>query len=254
MRNVPSSSPEPGVGSVRLQVMIPTLGTFLREINVLTAVFALTKRAMTGKFRLLLDGVGQRPLLNARVTRRKCVVFCRRKAEPTRWGIRSITPFQSSETLSMKRLFHILAFTLACIASVAGCSRPGADQGRGEDNVPTPSLRADTGQICLPTFTAVAPEPIEVWSGHWKFGVDAFLIGCEAELASLSSSDRNLVAQRLRQVVEEEGLPFFMRHQTPEFRKRFVKEAGEELTRKAFNDVVVVSRYSIEHEPVLPDR
>jgi hypothetical protein len=110
----------------------------------------------------------------------------------------------------------------------------------------TEKLTLSPAAPCEPTFLKVSEQPLEAWAGDWKFGFDAFLIGCDSELKQVRDSDRTIIIQYLIERVEEEGLPFFSESRS---RSPLVSNINSAIKHEALTDILIVRRYSIEHDP-----
>jgi hypothetical protein len=156
-----------------------------------------------------------------------------------------------------RKCFLLPAAQLLSAIVLLGCGQSVArgEQARGTltrtASASAPELLAE--ESCRPTFLKIADQPLEVWAGYWKFGFDAYLVGCATDLHRVTTGDRAVVADYLKVLVQEKGLPFFMQHQDQAFRNRLVSELNAKLGHRALSDILIVSRYSIEHEPA-PDR
>jgi len=106
-----------------------------------------------------------------------------------------------------------------------------------------------TREDCRPTFVKVNEKPIEVTTGAWRFGVDAFLIGCEADLTDLTAEDRESVVDFVASEIEKASLAFFSASRNPVRRAAWVEQINAGLDTEVVTDLLVVGLYSAEHRP-----
>lgn len=106
-----------------------------------------------------------------------------------------------------------------------------------------------TREDCRPTFVKVNEKPIEVTTGAWRFGVDAFLIGCEADLTELTAEDRESVVDFVASEIEKASLAFFSASRNPVRRAAWVEQINAGLDAEGVTDLLVVGLYSAEHRP-----
>lgn len=140
------------------------------------------------------------------------------------------------------------------VVTFLGCDRSGAwPEKEPPDTLHPASAIARRGgeDSCRPTFLKVTDKPLEVGSGHWKFGFDAFLVGCGVDLSQVTIRDRTRIAGHLSGLVKEQGLAFFAGNQSKLIREKLVEHLNGLLGRQVLGDLLIIPRYSIEHEPVL---
>lgn len=142
-------------------------------------------------------------------------------------------------------LSALKAISWAGLVLIIGC---------GVNATPDPNPSASARQTpaedqCEPTFLRLNEKPMEVWSGSWRFGFDAFLVGCQGDLSQVTEEDRQKVADHLQERVREGGLSFFAGQHERDSRKELVANLNAALDGPTLSDILTVIRYSIEHEP-----
>jgi hypothetical protein len=133
----------------------------------------------------------------------------------------------------------LLFLTCACICEGGGASSPTSKA------VPRSPV---VGQgVCRPSFTPVAEEAIVArLDPAIEFGARAVLIGCETDLASISSAEKFRIAQFVRQVLVKEHYVLSRETFDSGFRSSMVREINALLPRPVVTDVVVFGIYSKE--------
>lgn len=138
---------------------------------------------------------------------------------------------------------RLYLLVLLSLMALSGCT-----EGTALDEQLPGTAGKRTEQDCRPTFLHVSQKPIEVWVGHWKIGFEAFLVGCSAELGRIEPLELEAVENHLKSLIQTKGMPTAAQSQDSSFRSRLVSEVNE-VTGSDVSDVLLLTRYSIEHEP-----
>jgi hypothetical protein len=133
----------------------------------------------------------------------------------------------------------------SCRQNISQPERPDHRDASASSSPPPTSV----GQSCEPTFLKVSDEALVTWSGFWKIGFDVYLIGCKAELKAISSRERQLISERVQEKVRMSGRSFIIQQQEEKARANLAAELDSVIGRGRIKDVLMIIRYSIEHEP-----
>jgi hypothetical protein len=103
-----------------------------------------------------------------------------------------------------------------------------------------PSVAAGAEE-CVPSFRWVAEAPVTARAdgGNWAMSMEAALIGCDAQLASITPAEQGAILELLKKIILEEHYKLLARRNHTSFRAAVVARINQLLKRPSVTDFLV---------------
>jgi len=143
----------------------------------------------------------------------------------------------------------ILSFFLmcACTSKNSGISSS-TSRAATPIKIPThATVREHFREACLPSFTPVSDNAIVAkLDPTLEFGARLVLIGCESDLASITSAEKARVAQYFRQLLTREHYLLAKKNLDRGFRQSTAREINALFSRPKITDLLIFGIFSEE--------
>ncbi len=110
-------------------------------------------------------------------------------------------------------------------------------------------LAAPVAAECAPTYRAAESRIERRVSAAAHVGFSTILIGCEADLRSLTDEEMSLIQRQLEKLADRVGIAIEVVMYTPKYRVEVVKEFNAALGRQVISDLFVFEIQLTEYRP-----
>jgi hypothetical protein len=92
-------------------------------------------------------------------------------------------------------------------------------------------------ETCRPILIQIPDQPASVQAGSWKYRFNVLLVGCSADISSITSTQKDEIVQLASEEIRRSSLDITAQFRTPAFRSRLRDAVNRALGTEAVSDI-----------------